>query len=244
MGPEDIIDGKSLEKKKEPREEFFGRSSIDSQLDDRSIHRSSFGLDLSSSGRQELDLSSSLSRYKIRSLSAVGNRNFAAPEVKKGIRAFKRFTKKKVEGEEQPTAQEPLSDYVSDYGMIVDAFSTGATIRYMVTGVPPHTSVDEFLQEKNSAINVLGRKIKKAVNKKYANKMVKRYRSNQDLPPQVVRLILGLTHWNEKKRTTIRSARDYEWIASSYCMKNAKDDDQSRIRGGKLDFLKCATAKA
>ena len=243
LGPEDIIDRKSLEKKKEPRNEFFGRSSVDSQLDDRSIHKSSFGLDLSSSGKQQEDLSNSLSRYKVRGLSAVGNRNFAAPEIKKGIRASRRFSKKKVEDAEQPAAQEPLSDYVSDYGMIVDAFSTGATIRYMVTGVPPHTSVDEFVQEKNSAINVLGRKIKKAVNKKYATKRKKRYRSNQDLPSQVVRLILGLTHWNEKKRTTIRSARDYEWVASSYSMKNAKDDDVSRITGGKLDFLKCATEK-
>ncbi len=246
LRPEDILDKKSLLKRKEPRDEFFGRSTVDNQLDDRSIHHSRFGLDLSISRGKEnndLSLSSSISRNKVRNLSAVGNRIFAAPEIKKGIRVFKLLHSKKKVDSTAEAAKQPLSECVSDYGMIVDAFSTGATIRYMCTGAPPNVSVEEFILEKNSMINVLGRKIKKAVNKDYANKRQKRYRYNKDLPPNAVRLILGLTHWNEKKRTTVRSARDYEWVNSSYSMKSSKAYDPFGVQGGDLDFLKCATTK-
>jgi serine/threonine protein kinase len=231
LRPDDIVDENIQKTKKEPRDEFFGRSTVNTQLDDKSIHKTGFGFDLSNSGK---DLSTSISRFKITSLSAVGNRNFAAPEIKKGIRVFKRRGGAKKTKEEQ----EPLSECVSDYGMIVDAFSTGATIRYMCTGIPPQISVDEFMQEKNSALKVFGRNLKKAI-KKDNDKRKKRYRSNNELPSEAVRLILGMTHWNEKKRTSVRSARAYEWIASSYTMKNASHT-QSEEHGAKLDFLECA----
>jgi len=250
LRPEDILNERNLQKKKEPSDAFFGRSTVDNQLDDRSLHKSNFKLDLSNSRsghNKENDdmLDNSISRSRVRNLSAVGNRNFAAPEVKKGVRNFKRGGGKKVQdsskGNETSRQEEPLSECVSDYGMIADAFSTGATIRYMCTGVPPNVSVEDYILEKNSAMNALGRTIKKAVNKKYANKRKKRYVSNKDLPTQAVRLILGLTHWNEKKRTTVRSARDYEWVSSSYFMKNENECDPFGMKGGKLDFLKCAT---
>ncbi len=250
LRPEDILDKKSLMKRKEPSDEFFGRSTVDNQLDNRSIHKSPFRLeeDLStrSESKEQKDdddlLDVSISRKKVRNLSAVGNRNFAAPEIKKGIRVFKHPRGKKKDSTNVAEAtKEPLSDCVSDYGIIVDAFSTGATIRYMCTGVPPNVSVEEFILEKNGLINVLGKKIKKAVNKEYANKRHKRYRYNKDLPNQTVRLILGLTHWNEKKRTTVRCARHYEWVNSSYSMKDSKAYDPFGVQGGDFDFLKCAT---
>lgn len=232
LRPDDILDENMTKTKKEPRDEFFGRSSVDNQLDEKSMHKS-FGLNLSNSGKNNLDSStSSISRFRINGLSAVGNRNFAAPEIKKGIRIFKRRGGKKKE------ENEPLSECVSDYGMIVDAFSTGATIRFMCTGIPPQISVEEFMQEKNSAIRVLGRKLKKAI-KKDDDRRKKVYRSNNDLPSEAVRLILGMTHWNEKKRTTVRSARSYEWVASSHSAQNMRHDP-SEDSGGKLNFLNCA----
>jgi len=230
LRPDDILNKESLlQKKKEPRNEFFDKSTVGNKLDDRSLHQSGFGLDLSRSAggtKQELDLSNSISRYKIMDLSAVGNRNFAAPEIMKGIHVFKR--NKDTEG------YDPLTRHVSDYGMIVDAFSTGATIRYICTGIPPQTSFEEFIAAKTSCEKVLCRKIKAAM-KKTDTKPMKRYRSNDDLPAEAVRLILGLTHWNEKKRTTVRSARAYEWIVSSYSM--TKQPTQSKS-SEKLDFLK------
>jgi len=242
LRPSDINDEKSvLEKRKEPARDYFGRSTVDGQLDDRSIHKSNFGsLNLSNHSDKSL-LDKSISRVRVRNLSAVGNRNFSAPEVQKGIRLFKKSkdSNKNDKGTTKSTIQ-PLAEYVSDYGMIVDAFSTGATIRHMCTGVPPQTSMNEFLQEKNSLLRVLGRKIKNKMQKgdDKQKKRTKQYRANKDLPDEAVRLILGLTHWNEKKRTTVRSARDYEWITSSYSMKNS-DRTQSN-HSTKLDFLKCA----
>jgi len=236
LRPDDIEDEESLlRREKEPHDDFFGRSSVDNKLDERSIHQSGLGLDLSRSGtkKRELDLSNSISRYKIMDLSAVGNRNFAAPEIKKGVHVFKR-------NKATEQGRDPLTRCVSNYGMIVDAFSTGATIRYICTGIPPQTSFEEFIAEKNSCEKVIWRKIKAAV-KKNDTKPKKRYRSNDDLPAEAVRLILGMTHWNEKKRTTVRSARNYEWIASSYSMKGqnkespSSDGDSTR----KLDFLNC-----
>ena len=244
LRPSDINDEKIvLKKKKEPAGDYFGRSTVDGQLDDRSIHKSNFGsLNLSNHSDKSL-LDKSISRVIVRDLSAVGNRNFAAPEVQKGIHLFKKSndTRNKNQKETTKSTIQPLSEYVSDYGMIVDAFSTGATIRHMCTGVPPQTSVEEFLQDKNSLLRVLGRKIKNKMQKDDGNKHKKRpkqYRKNKDLPDEAVRLILGLTHWNEKKRTTVRSARDYEWITSSYSMKSS-GRAQSNQRA-KLDFLKCA----
>ena len=82
--------------------------------------------------------------------------------------------------------------------------------------------------------------LKKTMKKK-DDKPKKRYRTNNDLPSEAVRVILGMTHWNEKKRTTVRSARDYEWIASSYSMKEITEQiPPTNNNGRKLDFLKCA----
>jgi len=236
LRPEDVSDeNKTITlKKNEPNDAFFGRSTVDNKLDDKSLHRAI--LNLSMSGGKYDDLSNSISRRTFLDLSAVGNRHFAAPEITKGVRIFKKRNKSKKTKEDQ----QPLSECVSDYGMIVDAFSTGATIRYMCTGVPPQESIEDFLRQKNSVFRSFGKKLKKAGKKMDdSNKRKKRYQSNNDLPPEAVRVILGLTHWDSKKRTTIRSARDYEWISCSYSMKST-EHTESECHGGKLDFLKCA----
>jgi len=299
LRPDDIIDENNytLTTKKEDLSGFaFG--TVDNQLDDDSIHRSSYGgkgtpnkRESRSTKRREninsthqLDLSSSISRIRVRALSAVGNRNYVAPEIINDIRIFKRrgtATGTGTAGDKKnknndnnnnnknqlQQKEEPLAEYVSDYGMIVDAFSTGATIRYMCLGIPPQTSVDDFWQEKNSLLRVVGRKVKKIITKKDSTngstttttkKRKKKYRSNNDLPPETVRLILGLTHWNAKQRTTVRSARSYDWITSSYSMKQQKSNSNSNSSSNeehnnsqlsknhgvtKLDFLNCAMEK-
>ena len=223
----------SLRRRKNLKVITFGRSSINHKLDNTSSTRES-----DNTSRRSLN-DKSISRVPVKNLSAVGNRLFAAPEVQKGIRKFKKNSRGDDKTNQAGSTNQPLTEYVSDYGMIVDAFSTGATIRHMCTGVPPQTSVEEFLQEKNSLLRVLGRKIKKKTKKDGKKKRTKQYRANKDLPDEAIRLILGLTHWNEKKRTTVRSARDYEWITSSYSMKNSSTTTQSN-HSSKLDFLKCA----
>jgi len=226
LRPDDIKNyEKFFEPKLENRDDFQG--NIDGELDSKSLHKSS--------SKGSLDLSSSISKFKLLDISSVGNRNFAAPEVKKSIHRARKGDKN---DEKQ---RQSLTEYVSDYGMIADAFSVGATIRYMCTGVPPDMSVDEFMQEYNAPIMVLFRMIgKMCCGKGKNNGREKKYRSNRDLPPAAVRLISGLTHWNEKKRTSVRSARDYEWITSSFSMENSEGYPFEIHGNHHLDFLKCA----
>eukprot|EP01083_Nonionella_stella_P126883 384320_1 len=105
--------------------------------------------------------------------------------------------------------------------MVVDSYSAGATIRFMLTGVPPSTSVEDFLATKNHPAMKLARGLGKIGGKIKGGKKVgstkrkKKYRSNEDLPNDAKRLVLGLTHWDEKKRTTIREALAYEWISNT-----------------------------
>lgn len=203
----------------------FANTNVDGALEDVSNH-------------DVLNISNSMSHNMIYDLSAVGNRNYAAPEMLNGVRDVPKYkpptdinetnssTQKKIEHKQS------LAACVSNYGMTADAYSVGCTIRFMLTGVPPSKSIKEFLQEKNSPLKVLSRKLKKTQKKKY--------RYTKDLPKEASRLCVGLTHWREVERTTVRSARSYEWIASSITMKNEKDPDGIREHRGKIDYLKCA----
>lgn len=235
----DDIDVKGTQErddKLEPSEQFFGRSNIDGAIEEK-VEKDS--------------LSNSLTQKKIIGLSAVGNRNYAAPEMLKGIRSF---SKKNVlslsssgsghgtknELEKKKRHEQSLADAISDYSMNADAYSVGTTIRFMLTGVPPDQSVNAFIAEKNSCMNILARKLKKAVAKDKDSIMKKRYRYTSQLPKEASQVVLGLTHWNERSRTTVRSARNFEWIQSSYTMKNGKEHPSSNNHHGEINFLKCA----
>jgi len=216
--------------KPEPDDGFFGRSTVDDVRED-SIHQID-GLNRS--------LSNSISHNCIRNLSAVGNRNYAAPEVTSKIKKFKDILNTS-RGKIFERKKAPLAECVSDYGMIADAYSIGTTIRHMVTGIPPSISVEDFFSMKNNPLRLMGKQMKKVfpTKKNEKPKRKKRYCSNADLPKPAIRLILGLTHWNQTKRTTVREARTYEWIASSF---SAKEDqyDKASYTGQGLKYLKCA----
>lgn len=228
LHPDDIKDhNKVLTLEVEPDDAFFGSSTIDRALEDKDKNDS-------------LSLSTSVSHAKVIDLSAVGNRNYAAPEVLK-LRNAKKNKGKAASGKKDTHAQ-ALSECVSDYGLIADAYSVGKTIRYMLTGVPPEQSVNDFLAEKNSFMNVLGRKLKKKMAKDKEKIRKRKYRRTSDLPKEASKVVLGLTHWNERSRTTIRSARNFEWIKQSYTMKSEKGRVESvaNEHHGKIEFLKCA----
>jgi hypothetical protein len=38
-----------------------------------------------------------------------------------------------------------LIPFVSDYGLVADAFSVGSTARFVLTGVPPEENFNEFM---------------------------------------------------------------------------------------------------
>ena len=71
---------------------------------------------------------------------ALGTRNYAAPEILTGIRNFTDTMSSSVHSmndsfHKHKRPKKPLVACVSDYGMDADAFSVGATIRHMVTGL-------------------------------------------------------------------------------------------------------------
>jgi len=150
---------------------------------------------------------SNVSRHKILDLSALGNRNYAAPEVKNRVR----------EEEESRTSSChkgincTLSRFVSNYGMIADAFSVGATARYLLTGVRPEDNVEEVIANYNNPMNKLIRKIQKRKKKNQLTKTEvirkKKYRSGKAIPPNGLALIKAMTQSNLETRMSVRDAR-------------------------------------
>lgn len=264
--------------------------SLDNPLEDASIQDGQQG----GRGRTlNTDVDSSVSKQRVRNLSALGNRSYAAPEILDGVRPFVKEDRKKSQTQHHAGHAEsdndssghgsslgrsktkmgtgmgdPLAECVVDYGMVVDAFSLGATIRYMLTGVPPHMSVDEYIAMQRSAFatatRFLGKLLRKSSKKKKGNKngvtdkkgkKAKRFRTNDELPGEAASLVGGLTHWDQRKRTTVRAARTYAWVADAFENlehlqnkgKVAANEDvdcgscvSSKDHGGRIQYLKCA----
>mmetsp|Transcript_19226 Transcript_19226/g.31943 ORF Transcript_19226/g.31943 Transcript_19226/m.31943 type:complete len:245 (-) Transcript_19226:1686-2420(-) len=148
------------------------------------------------------------SRHIIRSLSALGNREYAAPEVKNRV-----HQKDPVDESRHLKVTNTLSEFVSDYGMVADAFSVGSTARFVLTGVPPHENVEEVVARHNNPVSKATRWIGKKLSKTKTNKKPKkRYRSSTDIPIEALRLIKGMTQPNANKRTTVRDARMHPYI--------------------------------
>lgn len=162
-------------------------------------------------------LDQSISHVKFRRLSAVGNRNYAAPEIFKTIRRYpsnETMTNKssKKQGDSDVP---PLAEYVSDYGMVADAFSVGMTLRYMLTGVPPsEASIDEFIAMQNHPLLSLSRNLKKLNKKKSKGLRKKQYRTSEELSGEVRSVIAGLTRRKEEDRATVRSTKGHSWLNS------------------------------
>ena len=95
----------------------------------------------------------------------------------------------------------------------------GATIRYMVTGVPPQYNVNEYIESKNHPLKKVVRALKQRSRKN--GKRIKQYRSSDDLPNGVKDLIGTLTHYNSRKRATVRMAKGHQWVMNDICTPNA-----------------------
>jgi hypothetical protein len=124
-----------------------------------------------------------------------------------------------------------LSRYVSNYGMVADAFSVGSTVRYTLTGVPPNEKVQDAIAAQNHPIALLCRCTSELL--KGEKQPRKRYRSAQKLPAEAARLIKGMTHYDARHRTTCRAARGYPWIDD---VLPEQDNPEKNIT-----FLPCAT---
>lgn len=89
-------------------------------------------------------------------------------------------------------------------------------MKYMLTGVPPNKDISETIDAQNHPVAKFGRFLGKRMgkNKSATEKKVRRvkYRPISQIPPEVVRLIKGCTHYDPPQRTSVRMARMYPWI--------------------------------
>eukprot|EP00978_Attheya_sp_CCMP212_P011260 scaffold27679_cov49-Attheya_sp.AAC.2 len=189
-------------------------------------------------------LNQSISQQRVRNLSAVGNRNYAAPEIIKGVRPYKRVDSlsrslsKSMRSRKKQA--EPLANNVSDYGMVADAYSLGATVRHLLTGIPPDMGYDEFMAQRSNVLKSIKKMFQKKKDSKKDAKPKNVYRRNKDLPMEASRLVRGLTHWDPRKRTTVRAARSFPWVSD---LLSNEEHDIEQEEGGHVQFLDCAPAR-
>jgi len=184
--------------------------------------------DLSSSGRKRSSLirgSISISRHMTRKMSALGNRNFAAPEI----------LKVKQEVPHDAT----ISEFVAEYGLLVDAYSLGCTIRYMMTGVPPHERVEDYIAAQNSVCLKIARAL--GCGKPDPNKRQPHYRLETSLPADVQRMIKKLTERLEQNRTSVREARRYPWVSTLMTRDHEDGCEEKDYTKGILRYLKSSS---
>ncbi len=162
-------------------------------------------------------------------MSAVGTRNYAAPEVQR--------VREKNDGE---TA---LADYVADYGLVSDAYSVGATIKMILTGVPAGENEMAFISANDRAIgNILDAFC--GCRKKNDGKRRKRYKFLDETPKPARELVGKLLKVREEERLTVPLAREEPWIKGG----TSKDDPVIELPAGDITAgnddpivcLKCA----
>lgn len=212
--------------------------SSDLDEDEKNVINEALGEDDESthSGRgRGRSLDKSVSHARVRDLSALGNRAYAAPEIISGVHE-KRASQSK--SDKKRAQKESLADFVSNYGMDVDAYSLGSTLRYAITGVPPGNNVDEYIAMKNNIIFKVMKSLTACFSKKEESEQLKRtkkYRTGAQCPKEAILLIRGLTDFNPKSRTTVRAARYYPWIIEG---KNLTDDEVEEMKRKPVEFLK------
>jgi serine/threonine protein kinase len=140
-----------------------------------------------------------------------------------------------------PKKKKALSACVSNYGMVADAFSVGATIRHMVTGVPPSENCEEYIAMKNHPLLKLGRIVTKFCISKglcqssssaaiQQGPSKKKYRTSYDLPVDIKDLIHSLTYHDTRRRATVRSVTGHVWIRTTASTTTATTMETSTLQ--------------
>lgn len=180
--------------------------------------------------RSSRSLKRSSSKLFQRQMSALGNRDYAAPEITR-----------KVE-EHDPSMRDgkdifhTISRNVAYYGLQVDAYSLGILLRYALTGVPPHENIQEFFALQSNPLLKFIKLL--CCSKAKDGERTPQYRSLDKIPPEVLRLIKGLLHYDPQQRTTVRTARRYPWIGDAL-----EDDGPGFTQVNFLDLVKNAPEK-
>jgi serine/threonine protein kinase len=150
-----------------------------------------------------------------RQMSALGSPLFAAPEIKNKVYKVSLPDALSNSSTSVDDITRTISTFVADYGLLVDAYSLGCTIRYMMTGCVPHQSVAQAIANQNTVVDVLCRLMACGNSTKRRNKKPERtvrYRLVSDLPKEVQRLIEKSTLVDQIQRASVRAVRRYNWI--------------------------------
>ena len=153
----------------------------------------------------------STTRTKMRSMSALGTKAYAAPEIKNKLR---NKTTADIE-----KANAALTECVADYGMIVDAYSVGWTLRVIPTGVPPNSTISQYMRKYN------GKEVQEEIEEvgcccfggggggaPKESRPPFRVRDTDEMPKGATLFISQLTKPNPEERMSIREAQSHPWI--------------------------------
>jgi len=152
----------------------------------------------------------STARHHVRSMSALGTKAYAAPEIRRKLRH------KTQEDFEKENAA--MTECVADYGMIVDAYSVGWTLRVAMTGVPPNFTISGYMRERSNVV-LEGQNQEEEVIPDDCCCMGKtrlhsvKVRDPAALPPEATIIITKMTEKKPEDRMTVREAQSYPWIA-------------------------------
>lgn len=202
---------------------------------------------LRGSGKKSAMRRISSARQKVRSMSALGTKAYAAPEIRKQLR-------QKTE-QDFSKANAAMTECVADYGMIVDAYSVGWTLRVAMTGVPPHFTISEYMAERENVVldDGLSDDDDKGADKTPSAccccaepdplPFIK-IRDPASLPAAGTLLITRMTEKKPENRMTVREAQNDPWIAGQADdtdpVYNAPVGDYPSKHGDPVVPLKCA----
>lgn len=182
----------------------------------------------------------STARQHVRSMSALGTKAYAAPEIRRKLRH------KTEEDFEKENAA--MTECVADYGMIVDAYSVGWTLRVAMTGVPPNFTMSEYMRERENVRVEGGDDDDESIPECclcFMAKMAPRTITIRDpakLPKAATFLIRSMTEKNPEDRMTVREAQCHPWIAGEddEDMWSPPQGDVPSSHGDPVVPLKCA----
>jgi hypothetical protein len=137
-----------------------------------------------------------------------------------------------------------MTECVADYGMIVDAYSVGWTLRVTMTGVPPNFTISEYMEERESVI-MEGDEEERPGGCCFcaaaASQSVK-IRDPTMLPSAATVLITKMTEKQPEDRMTIREAQNSPYIAGgpSETKYSLPQGDYPSMHGDPVVPLDCA----
>lgn len=180
----------------------------------------------------------STTRAKLKSMSALGTKAYAAPEIKHKLRH------KTDEDIDKPNAA--LTQCVADYGMIVDAYSVGWTLRVILTGVPPNYTISRYMQKQEDN-NVEQAPVEVGCccfssEPETEKKQSIRIRDTHQMPKEATLFISALTRMNPDDRLGVREAQYHPWIKGdeNEPQYQVVQGDVPSLHGDPVVPLKCA----